>query len=207
MSVASLPAEYGGLVNIAINDMDLNVAARNVILLLLFLTVDSPREAAEHAIHIFYSALITQPCYDVLQTKIRPLIQDVCSSMAVVVEPADADADADALQAKTWTFASGRSSLCVALTRADWLGLLSFVDVPAGLTKTEAQNARIRVTAAPERVDYVHRHLAFQPPDLRPGIAKFRMDGLLLPFGSLRAAFAIPNPCVAPAPARVRMAC
>lgn len=48
---------------------------------------------------------------------------------------------------------------------------------------------------APHRVDFVHRQLVQQMlPGWRACTQKFRDDGILLPFGSPRTDFTVPNP-------------
>ena len=183
VSIANLPKRYRGALNLVVNDRDFDVVARNTILLIILLTIDEPRTAAEYAVHIFYSAFITRPCHDALRLKIKPLIQEVCDKIA--------GRSPDTLFRKTWTF--GECHFRLTLTKDKWLGLLSFFDVPEGLTKTVAQEVRERITCATERVDYVDRHLVCQAAEHRICIAKFRSDGLLLPFGNPRAEFEIPQ--------------
>ena len=173
-----------GAVHLHINDNDFNVTARNVIILLIFLAFDNATLAAEHAIHVFYSAFLTKACFDAMQSKIKPLVQDVCTKIV--------HRSADAVLGKTWKF--GASSLRLILTKNDWGNLLSFFDVPVDTTKETAQKARDAVVSAPERIDYVHRHLMKQEPAHRVSIMQFREDGLLLPIGAARAEFQIPNP-------------
>jgi len=175
-----------GTVHLHINDHDFTVTARNVIILLIFFTFDDATLAAEHAIHVFYSAFLTKACFDAMQNKIKPLVQDVCTKIV--------DRSANAVLGKTWKF--GVSSIRLTLTKSAWHNLLSFFDVPAGTTKEIAQKARSTVVSAPERIDYVHRHLLKQEPAHRVSIMQFREDGLLLPLGAARAEFQIPNPYV-----------
>lgn len=186
MSISHLPPAYIGPVNIVMNDRDITIVARNAILLFLFLVTDNPEEAARHAIHISYSALVTKECYDTLHSKIKPLIQDVCKKVS--------KKSSTGLLGKTWTFSD--RTLRIVLSKADWNDLLSFFDVPTGLNEDTARNVRKRVVAAPERIDYIDRHLGCQLPEYRLSLAKFRSEGLLLPFGASRSGFVVPNPCV-----------
>lgn len=172
-----------GTVHLHINDHDFTVTARNVIILLIFFTFDDAALAAEHAIHVFYSAFLTKACFDAMQNKIKRLVQDVCTKIV--------DRSANAVLGKTWKF--GASSIRLILTKSAWHNLLSFFDVPAGTKKETAQKARSTVVSAPERIDYVHRLLLKQEPAHRVSIMHFREDGLLLPLGAARAEFQIPN--------------
>ncbi|KAI3337490.1 hypothetical protein HD806DRAFT_543118 [Xylariaceae sp. AK1471] len=184
LSVASLPPSNRGPLSIVINDREIDVVARNVIFLLIFFVEKDPAVAAEHVLHIWYSALITEPCNRMLLNKLKPLVEDVCNKTAQKPGPA--------LLAKTWKF--GESSLRLILTRDNWFSLLSYFDVPWGLTKDRAQLVRQRTVSAPERVDYVDRKLCNKSPAERLGMTKFRGDGILLPFGQPREAFTVPNP-------------
>ncbi|KFY76437.1 hypothetical protein V499_03938 [Pseudogymnoascus sp. VKM F-103] len=75
-TIALLPKSYSQPVDITMNDLDLDIVARNVIMLLIALTVDNIDEAADCIIHIWYSALIRKSDLNVLQQRIRPLIKD-----------------------------------------------------------------------------------------------------------------------------------
>ncbi|RYP29499.1 hypothetical protein DL767_006689 [Monosporascus sp. MG133] len=194
LSVASLPPSYRGPLSIVINDREIDVVARNVILLLIFFVEENPTVAAEYVLHVWYSALITAPCSSMLRDKLKPMVEYVCNKIA--------QKPGSALLGRTWKF--GESSLRLVLTRDNWFSLLSYFDVPQGLAKDAAQHLRQMVVSAPERVDYVERAMCTKSPSARLGIAKFRSDGILLPFGQPRGAFAIPNPCACPVITRLR---
>ncbi len=78
-TIAKLPATYRGAVRAVINDWDLDIVARNVILLLIGLVVEDADEAVDCMIHVWYSALIRQSDMDILQHRIRPFIGAVCA--------------------------------------------------------------------------------------------------------------------------------
>ncbi|KAI0005245.1 hypothetical protein F4779DRAFT_633541 [Xylariaceae sp. FL0662B] len=184
LSVVSLPPSYRGPLNIVVNDKEIDVVARNVIILLIFFVEKDAIAAAELVLHVWYSALVTVPCHSVLLNKVKPMVESVCDKIA--------QKPGSALLGKTWKF--GKSSLRLVLTRDNWLSLLSYFDVPQGLDKDAAQRVRQRVMSAPERVDYVDRAMCTMSPSARLGMAKFRQDGILLPFGQPRGVFTVPNP-------------
>jgi hypothetical protein len=186
LSVASLPPRYRGPLDIVINDLEIDVVARNVIFLLILFVEKDPAVAAEYVLHVWYSALITELCSRMLFDKLRPLVEEVCNKIAQKPGPARFG--------KTWKF--GESSLRLILTRDNWYSLLSYFDVPQGLTKDTAQRVRQRTVSTPERVDYLDRKLCHKSPSEQLGMTKFRKDGILLPFGHPREDFTIPNPCV-----------
>lgn len=101
----------------------------------------------------------------------------------------------DTILGKTWTFSRGKGSLRVLLTKGQWESLLSYLEVPAGLTATHAEQVRSTIMNAPQRIDHRHRKLFEQiKPSWRMCTAKFRQDGILLAFGHPRSQYTIPIP-------------
>lgn len=183
-AIAQLPSSYNQSVEITMNDRDLDIVARNAIMLLVALVVDNIDEAIDCIIHIWYSALIRKSDLDILQQQIRPLIESVCEKIKSKAP--------SSLLGKTWTF--GERSLRLVLEKSSWDSLLFFMDIPEGLTAERANQIRIALTLAESRKDYRDRHLIFQSPSHRIARNRFREDGLLLPFGSQRCDFREPNP-------------
>ncbi|RLL98932.1 hypothetical protein CFD26_107683 [Aspergillus turcosus] len=183
-TIAQLPSRYSHSLELTINDRDFEIVARNVILLLIALVVEEVDEAADCIIHLWYSAFVRESDVDLLRHRIRPLIESVCEKIK--------DKTPESLLAKTWTF--GRHSLRVVLERSSWDRLLSFVDLPPGLTADRAREIRAAITLAESRKDYRDRYMYCQSPSHRIAFNKFQEDGLLLPFGSSRHEFREPNP-------------
>ncbi|KAJ0336226.1 hypothetical protein KNSL1_013354 [Colletotrichum chrysophilum] len=184
-TIAQLPDSYTQPIEVTINDCDLNIVARNVIMLLISLVVDDVDIAADCIIHVWYSALLCKSDLD-MQHRIRPVLEEVCHKLK--------GKGADTLQAKTWTF--GQRSLRLVLKRSAWDDLLSFTDTPKGLTANRAHEIRKAVTLAESRKDYRDRHLLLQSPSHQIALTRFREDRLLLPFGAARDAFRHPNPTI-----------
>ncbi|KAI0804923.1 hypothetical protein GGR55DRAFT_690875 [Xylaria sp. FL0064] len=166
-----------------VNDYEIDIVARNLIFLLVMLIEEDPNKATESMLHIWYSALVTESCYNLLQ-KLKPLVENVCNKIA--------EKPYQTLWGETWNF--GGNSLRLILTREAWTKLPSYLDVRAGMTKETAQAIRQAVMNAPSRVDYVDRAIMLRPPTMGLGVVKYRSDGILVPFGQDREAFAIPNP-------------
>ncbi|KAI0974668.1 hypothetical protein F4678DRAFT_485689 [Xylaria arbuscula] len=186
LSVANLPQNYRSPLHLVINDHDIDIVARNLIFLLIMLVEEDPNIAANSMLHVWYSALITEPCYNLLQKKIKPLIEEVCSKIA--------GKDSRTLLGKTWVF--GSNSLRLILTHESWMKLPLYFDVPSGMTKETAHGIRQAVVNAPSRVDFVDRALLIRSPAMGLGMIKYRNDGVLIPFGQACDAFVIPNPTV-----------
>ncbi|OBT63191.1 hypothetical protein VE03_07739 [Pseudogymnoascus sp. 23342-1-I1] len=183
-TIAMLPSSYNQPISITINDLDPDIVARNVIILLIALTVENSDEAIDCIIHIWYSALIRKSDLEILQQRIRPLIESVCEKTK--------NKTPTSLLGKTWTF--GQRSLRLVLEKSSWDNLLSYMDIPAGLTMERANQIRTAITLAESRKDYRDRYLLFQTPSRRIAKNRYWGDGLLLPFGSPRVDFQEPNP-------------
>lgn len=166
------------------NDFDPDIVARNVIMLLIALTVDNFDEAADSIIHIWYSALIRESDLSILQQQIRPLIESVCGKIK--------DKAPNSLLGKTWTF--GTRSLRLVLEKSSWDSLLSYMNIPTGLSAGRANEIRKAVTFAKSRKDYRDRNFLFQSASRRIAKNQYWRDGILLPFGTSRFDFQEPNP-------------
>lgn len=158
--------------------------ARNIILLLITLVVENVDEAVDCMIHLWYSTLVRESDIGILESRVRPLIDDVCQKVK--------NKAPGSLLAKTWTF--GLRSLRVVLEKSSWDHLLSFTNKPAGLTAEQALKIRATNALAKSRIDYRDRYMCCLSPLQRIAFNKFRQDGLLLPFGFPRREFNQPNP-------------
>lgn len=186
-TVLGLPQAYTGNFEALVNDRDFDVVSRNVILLLTALHFN-PETAARMMLHLWYSALLPAGTLRQLRESILPFIQDVCGKIQAK--------QSGMMFSKKWTF--GTRSLRLVLSKENWNRLLSYFEVPEGLSGEEAQKLRRLTTMAPQRRDYVDRALYKMPPAWRAGTMKFREDGLLLPFGVSRRGFSTPNPYLQP---------
>lgn len=183
-TIVQLPSSYKQSINVTINDHDIDIVARNAIMLLIALILDDVDEAIDCMIHVWYSTLVRTSDLEILQQRIRPLIQDICQKI-------NGKTPATRL-GKTWTF--GQRSLRLVLAKSSWDRLLLFVSVPEGLTAEKANQIRKGVVLAESRKDYRDRNLIFQSPSSRIAKNRYWGDGLLLPFGSPRDEFQVPNP-------------
>ncbi|KAL4799455.1 hypothetical protein BDV19DRAFT_385223 [Aspergillus venezuelensis] len=184
-TIASLPKNHAGFVEVIINDRDIDVVGRNVIILLVALSVSDAEKAAECIIHLWYSVLIRNEDMDILQS-IRPRIKRICKIIS--------DDKIDEPCARTFKF--GNRTLRVVLDTSSWKQLLTFFDVPTGLTVKRAQDIRRESTMPDSRKDYLDRYLYCQPPSRRVANMRFRSEGLLLPFSCPHDEFCLPNPTI-----------
>lgn len=183
-TVVSMPPSYNRTITMVINDMDLDVVARNLFISLIALTVEDEISAAECMLHLWYSALVRHKDVDLLTTRIRPLIEDVIGKIKSKAP--------GTVLGKTWQF--GRRSLRLVLSKEGWTALLLYLEVPAGLSAERANQIRTSVTLAPEPTDFRERKMVMCTPVQRFCGQHFRRDGILLPLGQSRETFTIPNP-------------
>ncbi|GAB7359234.1 hypothetical protein MBLNU230_g5893t1 [Neophaeotheca triangularis] len=184
-TLASVPSTFKGKMIVTINDLDFDLVARNAVLLLIAFAAESPEKAVDCMIHIWYSASIGQEHSKLLQGVVRECVQDVCTK--IETKPAGT------LLGKTWEFKM-QGSLRLVLPKEQWFKLLKYFECPKDLTLSRAEEARKAITLAHERRDHRDRSLFAQPPGVRVAKARFREDGILLPFGQSRKRFTQPNP-------------
>jgi hypothetical protein len=99
---------------------------------------------------------------------------------------------------ETWYFAFGRTMRLV-LRREQWVQLSKYFATPGNLSRELAYGVRAATVLAPERADYRDRwYYKDLIPSARIAKQRFREDGLLLPFGSPRTGFDVPNPYILP---------
>ncbi|KAJ6011517.1 hypothetical protein N7451_002929 [Penicillium sp. IBT 35674x] len=185
-TIVNLPTSYNHGLTITINDFDIDLVARNVIMLLVALVVDDMDEAVDCIIHVWYSALMRASDMVVLETRIRPLIRDVCDKLK--------NKPPEKYFSRKWEVED--RSLRVILTPPQWNHLLGFLEKPVGLNAERVRQIRIATTLAHSRRDYHDRYMTFLSLSQRLCFNKFREDGLLLPFGYPRHEFTEPNPTI-----------
>jgi hypothetical protein len=76
-TIACLPTSFTQSTDLYINDRDLDIVARNLILLLIGLIVEEDNEAVECMIHVWYSAFLRECDMAILRDRVRPLVEDV----------------------------------------------------------------------------------------------------------------------------------
>ncbi|KAI8656486.1 DUF4470 domain-containing protein [Fusarium sp. Ph1] len=184
-TVTSLPRTFRNDLTITINDNDLDVVARNIILLLTALLSAKPEDAATRMIHIWYSTFIRQSDLEFLHGVVRPNIERACSNLE--------GEDLDHLHSGTFSRGS-YSGVNVVLPKKSWLALLKYLEVPEGLTLDQAQQVRTAVTLPAGHLGNIEHNYFPLLPAQRICWHRFRLDGVLLPFGASSKPFDTPNP-------------
>lgn len=183
---ADLPATSTNQIEVTLNDGMFEIVARNVIILLIALLVEDVEEAIECIIHVWYSALIRKSDMKILQKVVLPEIQEVCNIIEAEPNP-EGSLHFRHLQV-------GKAHLMIDLPEELWFALRDFVQIPKGLTAKRANAIRQSVTLSRDNQDLNDRTRLYQSGGHRLAHARFREDGLLLPFGARRDEFNQPNP-------------
>jgi hypothetical protein len=124
-TIAQVPDGYTMPIEVTINDNDLDVVARNAIILLIALVSDNADEAVDCIIHVWYSALIRKSDLDMLQQKVRPLIESACEKIK--------DKDMNSLAGEDMEIRKGLAEACATkIILGSPLGLREYSRRPNG---------------------------------------------------------------------------
>lgn len=163
--------------------------ARNIILFLIAMVVEDVDEAIDCIIHVWYSSFIRKSDLQILQKKVKPQIQMVCYMIDL-----QGPSPNNSLVEKIWDF--GSNSFKVVLQPSEWKNLLTYFDIPHDIRLDDiltARKAEMRYN-----IDRDDLGLAHMPVHARVSVKGYLDSGILLPFGSRRDDFTIPNPQVQP---------
>jgi hypothetical protein len=177
-TINNLPDDYQGKCNVLFNDRDHVVVHRNVIILLALanplLNLDA---AAEHAMHLMYSAALspaTSAYFDMLvslaYTRVG-LDEDTLGSYSLD------------------TRGSGKMHLLY--RQGDLTGVLEMFNSTYGLENARADMYSIMLN--PARVDYRDRYLDTLRPSHRMSFMRFRETCVLAPYSADKSTFTEPN--------------
>ncbi|KAI5479842.1 hypothetical protein MNV49_002654 [Pseudohyphozyma bogoriensis] len=177
-TINALPADFNKKITIVLNDFSPVITSRNLALLLLLGKTPNAKDAAESALHVWYSAFNTEKSQLGAIELLSKFIMEDCSCSASV----------------TGSTSVGASSRLIANLPASVLRYItSLMGSSSNYKLADASNEFSRIMLAPSRVDYRDRSLAPLKPSHRLSIFDFRRFGLVLPFGALNAHFNIPN--------------
>ena len=183
VSINSLPTTYKSTCTSVLNDKNMGIIARNIVMLLISAQLP-PVEAAELILHIWYSARLTQGMLAAIDKHATQPIADTVAKIK--------DKDDKVIQSKKWTF--GTAQIIVRMYKPQWKNLLHILEAKHDVNKTEEE--RRKIVLAPSRIDYRNRELFNLPGFARMCSTKFREAGVLAPFGSALDHFDRSNPLV-----------
>ncbi|KAK0498174.1 hypothetical protein EDD18DRAFT_1156687 [Armillaria luteobubalina] len=172
-TVNKLPENYVGTLTILTNDKNPMIVRRNLLILTMLGIIEDVDEAAEQALHFWYSAL-------------QPL------SYRFLVFPHFPDAPT--LQHLDGTPACLTTSTIVH-TKWDPLTAMILISRLSGdeIDLPQAKDTWSRTMYAPERTDHRERHYTDLWPSHRVAFDAWRRSGILLPFGAMKDHMCVPN--------------
>jgi len=183
-TVNGLSSSFKGRCNIVINDREMYVVIRNLLLLWVF-SVFPPTEAAEMGLHLWYSAKLPSAMCKRLRESFSEGFKKISLHMAKAPST-----PSDTLLSTSFNLGEKGKMHCV-LPRAHWTELFSMLDLK--MSSQEATQIRHQITMNEARRDYRERHLCLIPASCRASKQQFYEDGLLLPFGADRSEFTEAN--------------
>ncbi|KAK0452836.1 uncharacterized protein EV420DRAFT_1558595 [Desarmillaria tabescens] len=175
-TINELPGDYAGTIKIVLNDFNPIVVSRNLMILSILGIIEDVEEAAEHALHLWYSIF-------------QPLSYETRIYLSILQSQIFRHLDGTSTQLTPSTtmynmFSSNTVSFLLDKLR------------PKDMDPPMANNALNDIMNAPEREDYRDRYYARMKPSHRLAFKQWRSYGLILPFGAINAHMAIPNPWV-----------
>ncbi|KAJ3758767.1 hypothetical protein EV360DRAFT_94465 [Lentinula raphanica] len=183
-TVNNLPSDYGGTFDVLLNNPDPITTNRNLIILYALLNPEpSIDEAAELAIHLMYSAVLSAPCAAFLQRSLDDIYRSTQS---------DGDNGIDISSFRVGLNTRGRGKIYSFQTIA---GIKPPLEVFTSTTYSlnTALQDRSRILGAPENVDSWDRFLSRLRPSHRMAFQCFRETGVLAPFSVDTNRFTHPN--------------
>lgn len=177
-TVNSLPDDYSGKCHILFNDINPLVVNRNIIILHTLLTSgDALEEAAECALHLMYSAVLTP----VMLAHLYRSLNAICDQNAWQGYP---------LPSARWS-TRGRGEIRVTQPFSNTRSLLQMLLSTYGLP--EALKNMHDIMFNPSRLDYRDRYIADLEPSHRVAFMHYRKSGIVAPFSYDTSHFTQPN--------------
>ncbi|KAL4902222.1 hypothetical protein BDW74DRAFT_181072 [Aspergillus multicolor] len=129
-TIGELPETFRGSLEFTLNDRDIDVVARNFILLYIAQAGSILETDIESITHLWYSALVREDEMATVQDLVCPLIQDACDK----IRDDPYYGEPRSTFARTWVFYE--RSLKPLLSKSSWNSLLPRLKVPRRLDST-----------------------------------------------------------------------
>lgn len=173
-TINALPKDYAGRLSICLNDRSGLIVLRNIVLLGVLGRVPDISEAAEYALHIWYSIFLPAAYTVHVAPMIHKLLNDVLSTTESTVD------------------FTPSSKLTIVVSREIHGAYRMFYGGPTP-SPGQANDTFTHLMNAPERVDYRHRYFVRLQPSNRLAMSEWRRSGIILPFGAPNAHLNTPN--------------
>jgi hypothetical protein len=174
-TVNCLPSNYSGNLKILLNDHNVPIVCRNIVVLLILGTTPDKTMAVDIALHFWYSVFMpVEYCIT------------ISAIIALLLE-----------RAKNQGFGSlaiplgQNSSLTCTITKPMCIYFVHYLSTSFSVQEIQAQHDKVR--NAPSRGDYRDKMYAALRPSHRVAFQHFRRFGLILPCGAPNAHFNAPN--------------
>jgi len=174
-TIVDLPEDYSGKINVLVNDLNLVIFYRNILILLILCCVEDERLAVDIALHFWYSVFMPHEYrIQISSSAVLPVLESLRDQKHITLGPT--------------------SKLTITAPDDDWLSLiLDFINPNQRLSEKDIQSSYEKARRAPSRADYRDRQYSALRPSHRVAFQEFRSFGLVLPFGAVNAHFNIPN--------------
>lgn len=175
--------------DIVLNDYNVDVTVRNIILLILLLEAAGSLKHEEDRLvelllHVWYSAFLTRDMAALLTHLVLPKLD------FVRMLP---DSASNAFpHSRTWTI--GGHALTACLTYRDWRWFRESVIAIGHIPAVQAQMTRRSVMMAPGREELLDLHLYYRCPSWRRDTLDFRLYGVVGRRSDGTVGFDVPNP-------------
>lgn len=169
-SFNGLPSDYSGHLNILVNDRDVFIFCRNVVLLLILGNVPDETIAADMALHFWYSVSMPSEYHFQLSVILKSFLkQDI--AFPIPLGP--------------------RSTLSTLFPKEFLTYFLHLISSSYSIGDIQGEYNRIR--SAPSRQDLRDKKYASLKLSHRVAFQQYRRFGIVLPFGAMNAHFNCPN--------------
>ncbi|KIM76000.1 hypothetical protein PILCRDRAFT_78276 [Piloderma croceum F 1598] len=167
-TINELPSDYSGHLTILLNDREPLVVIRNILLLIILGTIEDSVQAAEVALHFWYSAFVPMVHGSIVARIVIKLLERV--------------------NGHSFSMDLGKNSIVTGILSTSTLANLAMMSksiLPIG----DASNEIRRIKFEPSRIDRHHCAYCRLEPSHRLASLEFRRFGIVLPFGAANNLF------------------
>jgi len=183
-TINALTPTYSGRCSVMLNDIDDFVVVRNALLMLCAFYMD-PNEAADTMLHLWYSARLRPATIRLLQSKIKPAIDDVCRKIAKKYPTRSSGT----IMTKTIEYEG--TKLKLRLRKSHWKNLEQILRFDLEPEKAHLQ--RDNAMKNDIHLDLRHAFWLRQKSTRRVADAHFMETGILAPFSEDVQQYTVPN--------------
>ncbi|RXW23560.1 hypothetical protein EST38_g2287 [Candolleomyces aberdarensis] len=176
-TVNALPENYSGELTVLINDGNMHLACRNLILLLVLGSMDDEAIGTDLALHFWYSILLPAAYEQLLAGAILTFLQFVGKTKVGAPPPFQL---------------TSTSTVMVPMAYGTEEGMLRYLGA-CNVPPEAARMEHIRIRNVPSQRDISSRLYYNLRPSHRVAFQEYRRTGMLLPFGADHSPYTIAN--------------